>query len=407
MTEETNILLPTAQVDIFVTNEETLAAAKKLDSDWRFARVKINVHNGDISTSLEHYQTNASANIIVVETPTTEQEFVAQLESLSGLCSEGSAAIVIGPVNDVNLYRELTSMGVSDYLVNPVAEDILSEIIASTIIDTMGTKGSRLLSFIGAKGGVGTSTIAHIVAKGLATPHEHKTLLLDVSGGWSPLPASFGFEPAGTLLEAAKAASQGDQDTLNRMLYNVNDKLTVLSVGAEPLLENSVTADSLEKLIDFLMTTYPFVIADLSGSAMTVKKSVSRRSHKLFVVTTPTLTALRTARSLIQELKDVHGHDDAPIEFILNMVGAVSGKEVSRKDLEQATDYKTSLVIQHLPKVFMTAENEGKEITAMKEGQDVVAKILALLNEYLKDNKDNSSSSSGIVDGLLKKFKGG
>jgi len=49
---ETNILLPSATIDIFVKDEETLNAARALQNDWRFARVKINAQEGDVETGL-------------------------------------------------------------------------------------------------------------------------------------------------------------------------------------------------------------------------------------------------------------------------------------------------------------------------------------------------------------------
>ena len=106
-----------------------------------------------------------------------------------------------------------------------------------------------------------------------------------------------GFEPATTLYEAVRAASNKDEDTLGRMFFQANDKLTVLAAGADPMLEASVQAQQYEELIDLMMIKYPVVIVDLSGAVPSLKRTVMNRAHELVLVTTPTL-AITSGRAL-------------------------------------------------------------------------------------------------------------
>ena len=68
--------------------------------------------------------------LLVVETRTIEDGFTERLEVLAGNCSDHTSAVVVGPVNDVYLYRKLIAMGVSDYLVRPIRKDVLAEVLA-------------------------------------------------------------------------------------------------------------------------------------------------------------------------------------------------------------------------------------------------------------------------------------
>ena len=166
MTNETNILLPTASVHLFLKDKETTNAANSLVDDWRFARVQISVEEGDVETAITGYQKTKSPNLIIIETDVIDDSFTNRLADLSQHCDENTAAVIVGPENDVNLYRNLTSMGVSDYLVKPVPLETLSEIIAGTLIEKLGAKGSRLIGVVGAKGGVGTSSLTQGLAWG-------------------------------------------------------------------------------------------------------------------------------------------------------------------------------------------------------------------------------------------------
>ena len=123
MNTEHNILLPAARVHLFLKDTETREAAQKFQNDWRFARVEVSVEEGDVETVILSYKDTTSPDLVIIETETTDDSFTAQLERLSQHCNEGTNAVIVGPVNDVNLYRALTTMGVSDYVVKPVPYD--------------------------------------------------------------------------------------------------------------------------------------------------------------------------------------------------------------------------------------------------------------------------------------------
>ena len=408
MSTETDILLPTAGVDIFIKDKETLEAARSLVDDWRFARVTVSVEEGNVETAIVSYQEAKSPALVIIETDTTDDSFIERLVELSSYCDEDTNAIVIGPVNDVNLYRNLTSMGVSDYLVKPVAVETLSEVIASALITQLGTSGSRLIGVIGAKGGVGTSALTQGLAWGLSEKLGQKTFLMDAAAGWSSLGVGMGFEPMTTLDEAAHAASDHDEDTLARMFFSANDKLTVLASGADSMLEATVQAAQFEQLIDLMMTSYPIVLVDLSGAVPSLKRTVLSRAHELVVITTPTVPSLRSARTLMQEIKLIHGGNTSNVDLVVNMQGMTPSKEVPKKDITSALEYTPSVSIPFDSKLFIGVENEGKKLTGHKDGAEIVDKLLPVAQRVLSGKSQNQSSDgeNGIIGQFLNKLSG-
>ncbi len=405
MTKETSILLPSSTVDLFLKDKATIEAAKKLESDWRFARVTVRVHEGDVENAIELYASSESPDIILVETDTTADSFVGRLGALSSNCSEKTSAIVIGPVNDVNLYRSLTSMGVSDYLVYPVPFDTLSEVIATTLIEKLGASGSRLIAVVGAKGGVGTTAIAEAMGWISADFFSQKTLLLDAAGAWSSMGVGLGYEPIASTAEAIKAAIAKDQDSLKRMYYQASDKLFALATGAESMLESAPQLAQFEDVLNAALSNYPVVIADLSGAAPSVKKSVLTRAHQIVVVSTAALSSLRSARALIQEIKKIQ--NGKPVELFINMSGIAPGKEVPKGDIKSAMDCDPSLLIPFSPKSFIGAESEGKKLSDDKEGYDIMQMISPFVGKAIgkETASGQKSSDSGLGQSLLSKFK--
>jgi pilus assembly protein CpaE len=405
---ETNTLLPTARVDIFIKDKETLEAARDLANDWRFARVSVNVEEGDVDTAILSYQEATSPNLVIIETDSTGEDFIERLGALSSHCAEETNAIIIGPVNDVDLYRNLTSMGVSDYLVKPVPLKTLSEVIASALIEKLGTSGSRLIGVVGAKGGVGTSALTQALAWGLSEDLDQKTFLMDAAGGWSTLSIGMGFEAVTTLDEAVRAAGNNDEDTLGRMFHKVSDKLTVLASGSDAMLDASISAAQYETLIDLMMISYPVVVVDLSAAVPSLKRAVLSKAHELIVVSTPTLTSLRAARTLMQEIKLIHGGDLSNTDLVINMAGMIPSKEVSKKDIATALGYEPSATIPFDPKLFVGNENEGKKINSDKAGADVVNKLVPLVQKLIssKKIKPTSSMNTNILTQFIDKVMG-
>ncbi len=386
-------------------DKATIDAAKKLESDWRFARVTVRVHEGDVENAIDMYGKEPSPDIILVETDTTATSFVERLGALSSNCQEKTSAIVIGPVNDVNLYRSLTSMGVSDYLVYPVPLDTLSEVVASTLIEKLGTAGSRLVAVIGSKGGVGTTVLSEAMGWISAEVMGQKTLLLDAAGAWSSLGVGIGFEPLASTSEAIKAAVAKDQDSLKRMYYQAGDKLFVLATGAEAMLETSAQMNQFEEILNTALSNYPVVIADLSGAIPAVKKTILTRAHHVVIVSTASLASLRSARALMLEIKKLQNGKTA--HLFINMLGMAPGKEVPKPDIKAAMDAEPDLVIPFDAKTFMGCENEGRKLSTDKTGQEILESLYPFMQkvtgkEVLATKKTNDGS---VVASILQKFK--
>lgn len=405
-----SVLLPQAAVAVFSRDQETLRAAHALEKDWRFARVKIQAGEGDTMAAASAYKEVQSPDLVIVQTDTIDDSFTAQLEDLAGSCHESTAAIVIGPVNDVYLYRRLIEMGVSDYLVKPIEFDVLANVIAKTLIDRMGVMESRLIAFIGAKGGVGTSALVQGAAFGISSVLEQKTALIDAAGGWSVLSVGMGFEPITTLPEAAKAALSHNEDNLKRMLFAANDKLDVLASGGDVMLENQISGEQMEPLIDMLMAKYPVVLADLSQAGPALSNTILTRANQIVVISTPMLPSLRLARSLVQEIKELRGGKISDVELVINMQGAAPANEVAKSDIEKAMEMKVSTFVPYAPKVFMGCESQSKPLTDDKEGDVIVrTHILPILQKVLSVESSEyeaaTPASEGLLGGILKRLK--
>lgn len=405
----TDILLPPARVAVFSADAETLKSGEVIQADWRFARVEMKIREGDVEAAIEAYKREASPDLMIIQTENIDEAFTDRLGALSEYCNEGTSAVIVGPVNDVNLYRRLIDMGVSDYLVRPVETEILAEVIARALVEKLGVSSSRLIAFIGAKGGVGTTAIAQACAWGVSDILKQKTVLIDAAGGWSTLGVGMGFDPATTLAAASRAVDTGDEASLNRMFHTSSDRLSVLAGGGDPMLNSALVPDKFEALVDKLMVRAPVVLVDLSGAEPSLKRTILSRAHKIVLVTTPMLGALRLARSLMKDIGDIRGGDADDVSLLVNMAGLSKNHEIPAGDIETALECKPVATISFMPSLFMGHESEARKILTDKDGAELLRSVLLpVLKKTVggagEEKEDKKDDKSGLLGGFLTKL---
>ena len=112
--------VPRVSIQAFCETSDVAQTINDAIGDRRSDKAHVKVHMGGALAAVETYRTSPTPNVIVIENLCTREELLENLEALSEFCDAGTKVIVIGRVNDIILYRELMSRGVSDYLVAPL-----------------------------------------------------------------------------------------------------------------------------------------------------------------------------------------------------------------------------------------------------------------------------------------------
>jgi pilus assembly protein CpaE len=126
------------------------------------------------------YKENTTPQLIVFETDLSGDTLLEQVGRLAEVCDEGTEVLALGSANDVQTYRSLVSEGVNDYIVGPFNAVQIFNAIEAVVIDPEAPPRGRVIAFVGAKGGTGSSTLAHNVTWSLAQLYEDDVILLDL-----------------------------------------------------------------------------------------------------------------------------------------------------------------------------------------------------------------------------------
>src|SRR3954453_19583715 len=111
---------PRVSVQAFCERVETAAAIQAAGEDRRLGKAHVKIQMGGATAAVEAYRSSPTPNVIILESENRSDDILNGLDKLAEVCDAGSRVVVIGRVNDVTLYRELTRRGVSEYLIAPV-----------------------------------------------------------------------------------------------------------------------------------------------------------------------------------------------------------------------------------------------------------------------------------------------
>lgn len=404
-----NVLLPAARIDIFAFSDDTQKLFEALKEDWRFARVILDVKKASVDEAISKYKEYSSPDLVILGTDDISDDFISKLGDLAIHCEEGTEAVIIGPENDVQLYRRLVGMGVRDYLVRPVAPEDVVSVVGKALFDKMGISESRVITVIGSKGGVGTTSVAQNIAWTVAEKLGLKTILMDAGGGWSTLNVALGAEPTAGLAECMKTAAEGTDEDLERMYAHVSDNLTLFACGGDDLMKYHAEGDMYEKAINRIMKTYPVVIIDLSQAPADVRYRMIDRAHEVIAVTTPALTSLRLARTVLADIKARRGKDKVNINLILNKKGMFGKKEITDKDIQAALDHMPQASISYDADLFNESESSGKPAVTLKGGEtmlETLEKMAVGISGYKGElSLKHEDKSGGLMDKILSGLK--
>lgn len=389
-------LLPACSVTLFSSNVQTVEAFEHLCADWRCASLACHTQKGDIKAAQNYYSANTvSPDLLIIETNETSADtLIAQLEELAAHCRSETAAILIGPENDVNLYRRLTRMGVLDYLVTPVATERLLEVIATAALDRLGIADNLMTVVMGSRGGGGTTTVSSLIAYGLSGLASRKTALCDLLPGRSALPVLWGVECPGGLADLAKAFQSGDISALYRLAPKAMEHLHLFTPATDTPFDFALGHDEQMNLLQGLRQHFPNLVYDTAGFTPKILKSLIPTAPHVVMVTPPTVTGLRAAKKFMTQIEPLRGGDAGGIKIVLNRCKELGNDELRSKDIVAVLGQEPALEIVYDKQLAAKLENGGWRDYA--PAQKIAAELMTMIGQDV-----NSASTPKKKGGLM------
>jgi pilus assembly protein CpaE len=399
-------LVPRVDIHIFCETQETGQAIQAASGDRRMSRAHVTIQLGGIAAAVQVYQSQPTPNVLVVETRGSREQVMQELARLAEVCQATTKVIVIGHVNDVILYRELIRNGISEYVVAPVTSFAFIELIAGLFNDPKAAPLGRIISFVGAKGGVGSSTIAHNIGWALAERQNIDTIITDLDLAFGTAALNFNQDGSGGIMDALGQPDRVDSTLIERLMTKLGNKLSLLNGPGSVERDVSIEAHAVETILNVVRFSAPIVVVDVPNMWAPWIKYTLLNSDEIIITATPELPALRNAKNIIDLLKSSRPNDKPP-RLILNQIGVPKRPEIPVNDFAKAIGLTPSAVIPHDPQVFGQAQGNGQMIFEVAP-KSKSAEVLGELGRTLAGNQKYSAAeakSSGSLFSKLQLFK--
>lgn len=396
--------VPRITLQAFCETDQVADALNAAADDRRMAKAHVKVNMGGISAAAEFYEIAPTPNLIVVESMLNGDELMADLARLANNCDGETKVVVIGHKNDISLYRQLVSSGVSEYLVAPLSmADVMNTVSEIFVNPDKGALG-KIVAFIGAKGGVGSSTICHNVAWSISNNYKSDVMLADLDLAFGTANINLDQDPTMGIADAVFSPDRVDDILLDRLLAKCAEHLSLLA--APSTLERTYDFDpnAFTNVLDVAQRSTPVVTVDLPHQWNGWTKQVLSSADEVVIVACPELANLRNTKNLLDTIMDLRPNDEAP-RLVMNQVGVPKRPEIAIPEFVGPLGIEPSAIIPFDPALFGTASNNGQMISEA-DAKHPTAEIFNVLGQILTGKaelKTEKKSALGFFSKLKRK----
>jgi pilus assembly protein CpaE len=398
--------IPRISIQAFCDDQRAAEVLQYASEDRRLSKAHVSVHMGGIAAAIAHYVDSPTPNLIIVDTALKGPALLGELDSLAQSCDPGTKVIIIGRYNDVMLYRELLKRGVSEYLVAPIDPMGLMESISNLYNNPNTDPVGHVFAFIGAKGGVGSSTICHNVAWTLSEVLQSNVTIADLDLAFGTTGLDFNQDPVQGIADALASPERLDDQLLDRLLTKCSEHLSIFAAPVVLDRDYDISPESCDMVIDVVRQNVTYVAIDLPHGWSPWTKRMLLQADEVIITAVPDLANLRNAKNIVDLLKTTRKNDAKP-HLVLNMANVPKRQEISLAEFEQALDIKAISVIDYDCETFSQAANNGQMIEEMNAKAKAAERFrdIAMAMTHRRDIKSEKKSAVSALSSLAPLFE--
>ncbi len=400
--------IPRISIQAFCELPETAEVVQIAAEDRRLAKAHVSVHMGGVPAGVAHYQESPTPNLILIESSLPRQELLGELDRLAECCDAGTKVVVVGHYNDVLLYRELLKRGVSEYLVAPIVPLQMMESISNLYNDPESDPVGNVVAFVGAKGGVGSSTICHNISWIISETLQSDVVIADLDLAFGTTSLDFNQDPVQGIAEALSSPERLDEVLLDRLLTKCTERLSIFAAPVMLDRDYDLSADACDMVIDVVRQNVPFVMVDLPHTWTSWTKRLLLSADEVVITATPDLANLRNAKNIVDLVRQSRSNDGPP-KLIINMAGTPKRQEIPVKEFCQHLDLQAAAIIEYDAETFSNASANGRMIEEVSAKAKCVPTLrsaaMLLANRHEAPMPTKKSGASAALAPLFAKLK--
>jgi pilus assembly protein CpaE len=268
-----------------------------------------------------------------------------------------TGVVIVAARLDPVLMLEAMRAGVGEWVANPVTSADLNAAIERVSSIHLSSAQGQVFAFVGAKGGVGTTTTAVNVATALArAATDDRTLMVDLHLSYGDAAVFLGAEPRFSVVDALENTHRLDKAFFESLV--VQTKSGVQLLGSSERSVGSVDLRRANTLLQFATANYRYTLLDLPRSEAAAIDMLDHMSA-IVIVANQELATVRNAGRMAAAFRQRFGKDR--IRVILTRYDRLA--DIGTEDVERVVGSPVRHTIPSDYRLALQALNKGRPLT--------------------------------------------
>ncbi|GKT09329.1 AAA family ATPase [Desulforhabdus sp. TSK] len=255
------------------------------------------------------------------------------------------------------------------------------------------TKNGKIIDVVGAKGGVGNTTLAVNLAANLALQSPNQLVaLMDMNLLFGEVPTFLDFKPSFDWGELARNISRLDATFLMSVTHRHASGVHVVPSPHHLNGNFEATPDVIKKLLQVMKNVFDYVVIDSGHLADELSLRILEISDEALLTAILSLPCLTNVKRLLRYLSDLGIASQESIKIVINRY--LSGSDISLKDAEKVVERQIFWTVPNDFKVTVAAINQGKTLFEIAPRSPVSRSVKDLAGKFVTNTGESSTSRS-------------
>jgi pilus assembly protein CpaE len=356
----------------------------------------LSVINQDPVFTVIDLNSDRTADVMILELDAADPKMPETIESL--LATPAARELfVLAETPDPQLLMRLMRLGIKEFFPLPLTPQEIKSAMdrfksRSHPADApAGPKNGRVISVVGSKGGVGTTTVAVNLAVCLAESAEKKAVtLFDMNTLFGEIPMFLDLTPKFHWGEITKNIDRLDDMFLNNILSRHASGVHLLPSPSYLNGNNTPSIDVVDRLLGLMRTMFDYVIVDAGQSLVDANLRTLQHSDDVFLVSLLNMPCLSNTNRLMKSLTELGYVSKAQLKIVINRY--LKKNEITLEDAKKGIGEAIYCVIPNDYQTTMDAINQGKPILHIAPNSAIARSFVDLGKSFMPQPKIEKKS---------------
>jgi pilus assembly protein CpaE len=330
-------------------------------------------------------------DLLLIEMERNSETMMDKIESI--INSENAGEVfILSNYTDPKILMRAMRIGIKEFIPLPVVENEVKEAL-KRFLERNQTKPfselkrpGQIISVMGSKGGVGTTTIAVNLAVALSDiKKDDSVALIDLNMAFGEIPLFLDLTPNFHWGELTQNINRLDNTFLLNVFSDYQKNLKILPSPGYLNGHRSASPEVMQLILEHMTSIFNYVILDIGqGQDDSILKAI-QMSESILMIANLNLPCLTNTRKIIYSLMELGYSDNEHIKFVINRY--IPKSEISLEDAEKGVGKEVFWTIPNDYQTTMAAINQGKPLKIVAPGSNINVNFDQFAEKLTKSNE--------------------